>query len=195
MKWRDTASWTTKERDDDDDDESDSDSDSTSSSGWDRSLYAMWKKDDEFVTEVCITYAIKDLVPDAAVCGEVTDVFLSLCENNKTDFNSSTIDEEDLSRLIVSVEPDDGSIVNVEGVRTGDGELGIFVDFKKGHDVAEFVLCLGNVTVDTSFNQQKETIEIGDGGVVIQNDISKGECPADGLPCLSSVCSLWIMMN
>eukprot|EP01083_Nonionella_stella_P066434 174948_1 len=76
-----------------------------------------WKTNDAFLSVVCIRYAIEDLMGENTTdCGQVGTVFLGLCENNETDFNSSNIDENELTQLIVSIEPNDAdSIVNVQG--------------------------------------------------------------------------------
>eukprot|EP01084_Bolivina_argentea_P313880 543615_1 len=133
-------------------------------------------EENEFMTEVCIKYSVDGLVED---CGELTEIFLSLCENNKTDFNSSTINANDLTDLVVSIDPPE---LQYYGGRADDDELGIFINFTN-EDVDEFELCLGNVTVDTHFNKNKGTVDVGDGVIYIENEES--ECNMDGLPCLN----------
>ena len=142
-------------------------------------------EDHEFVTEVCMEYDVYNLVQDELWCGALLSVFLGLCENNLTDFNASSIDADDLSKLITSFSPDDGSIESIGGALNEHGDLGILIEFNR--DVEHFGLCLGNVTVDSDFNQNKDTINVGDGVAVIQNDGHFEECPADGLLCLSMI--------
>eukprot|EP01083_Nonionella_stella_P009888 28294_1 len=148
--------------------------------------YTHWSKrhdhDDEFLTEVCITYTISGYVDDDDECGEVESVFLGICENNNTDFNSSTLDVDDLTDLIVSINNNtDEDIQSASGAETED-TLGILVVFEEGHSVTEFELCLGNVTVDTEFNEDRENIDLGDGLIGLNGAY---ECEADGLPCLN----------
>ena len=166
-------------KDSDSDDSDDSDSDSEEDGG-----------DHQFVTEVCIQYDVDDLAPNLD-CGSMVSVFLGLCENEHTDFNSSSIDADDLEGLITSFSPDDGTIESVKGVRNEDGTLGILVEFNRflieDVGIEGFELCLGNVTVDSDFNHNKETIDVGEGVVVVQDGDSTTECPSDGLPCLSLV--------
>merc|ERR1712242_27674 len=111
-------------------------------------------------------------------CGAILSVFLGLC--NSTDFYSS-VDIDDLTILITSYTPDDGFIESIGGA-VHEGQLGILIELNR--DIDSFALCLGNVTVNSDFNHDKETIGVGSGVVMIQNDAEFVECPADGLPCL-----------
>ena len=74
------------------------------------SRYTSWSKrkdqSDEFITEVCVTYNIDILnngVDLRSDCIDIQSVFLGLCENQNTDFNSSTLNERDLESLVVSI--------------------------------------------------------------------------------------------
>ena len=152
----------------------------SSSSTW----YNKKTKNKQFISEVCITYLIQNIVQNREECQEDLNIlFLGLCENNKTDFNSSSLTEDDITNLIISITPNDTTqIIDVFGDRGPNNELGIIIDFEKGNNITKFELCLGNVSVDNKFNKNKNKIDIGNGFYFInKND----NCTSDGLPCLS----------
>ena len=145
--------------------------------------YAVWADSDEIVTEVCLKYSVNDLVNDDSIdCGDVRSIFLGICENNQTDFNSTTLDEDDIDGLIVSIDPSDSLTASGATFR---GDLGILISFSQDSGVEEFELCLGNVTVDSDFNDEKDMFDIANGTIRIRVDDEDRFCPSDGLPCLS----------
>jgi len=146
--------------------------------------YIQWQpQDHEFITEVCITYRINSLIENYHRCGHVSKIFLELCENNRTDFNSSNLIEHDLDNLTVSIIPDE---LIASGSKNTNDNLGILIDFPMDSNIFEFELCLGNVSVDSTFNQEKETIDIGHGSMeIVHGNEVPDDCPADGLPCLN----------
>lgn len=137
--------------------------------------------------ETCLTYSITNTRPD---CVGVVSIFLSLCENNETNVDSSILDATDLTNLVSDDTFGNGTNVqNVTGLRSDDGRLGLLVTLTNATS-DEFTICLGNITVNAanldSFNLN--TTDVGTNGTVFVNDPSvltgnDTECPINGLPC------------
>ena len=155
---------------------------------WIRNLKS---KRDGFLAPVCVSYFFENFMDEArADCGKVESVFLGLCENGDTDFDSGLLGIGDLDLIIDPHTFVDGN--NVEqayGDRLEDGKLGIRVILKEKHD---FMVCFVNVTVTTQFNQTVGNdndglgLEMGHGILNYVNlDGQNQSCSVDGLPCLS----------
>lgn len=154
---------------------------------------------DDFLVETCIEYAVTSL--GNSNCFDVVSIFLPLCENNQTDFNSSNLNEDDLTGLITEETFADGT--NVEraiGTFGPNGKLGIEVVLSDDA-VSTFQLCLGNVTVDgNNVNDFNVTTIDTSSGVIVVSDADDSDdddgdaqtqylqnCTVDGLPCFSLV--------
>ena len=161
----------------------------SSDDGWDLDY-------DDYLVETCIEYVVEQNVLNGSDCFDVIGVFLPLCENNHTEFNSTNLNTTDLTDLITEGTFLDGT--NVEsavGAIGPNGELGIEVELSDDA-VLSFELCLGNVTVDgenvNDFNAT--TIDTSSGMVIVvdyDDDSNSTEyledCDIDGLPCFSLV--------
>ena len=133
--------------------------------------------DGYILSEICLTYNVHEYNN----CGDLESIFLPLCENDNTDFNSSQLTPEDLTGIITKIHPES---LDAEGVRLYD-ELGINVEFTAGY-VDKFELCLANVSVDNNYyHNQFDKITVAN-WVVFQIDGKNEGCTNnDGLPCLS----------
>ncbi len=80
-------------------------------------------------------------------CSNVTGIFLPLCQNEFTDFNSSNFNISDINSLITDETFTIGpNILTAEGVII-NGSLGILVKLID-YNVSYFELCLGNIIVN-----------------------------------------------
>eukprot|EP01084_Bolivina_argentea_P269010 457071_1 len=127
---------------------------------------------------VCLTYEIGILNDN---CGILESIFMPLCENNQTTFNSSSVTTDDITDLIVKYDPENG-IIPI-GYRDNNNILGILVKLIN-NNIKQFELCLGNVTIDLNVNYTQDAIDIAD-TVTFVIDNQSSICQSDGLPCLN----------
>ena len=137
-------------------------------------------KDDHdggILTEICLTYVVNKYDD----CGDLDAVFLPLCENNVTDFNSSLVTPEDLTGIITRIYP---LSLSAEGAEKYD-KLGIKVEFMAGY-VDKFEICLGNVSVDQNYyHNEIDKLTVSNWVIFKIEGEYVGCTNNDGLPCLS----------
>ena len=124
---------------------------------------------------ICVTYDIDQTIE----CGEIDFIFLGVCDNEDTQFDSSLLGVGDLDKILVA----GSNVLEVKGARNKEGELGVNVAIESTQEL-QFTICFETVLVNIDFNQMKNTLDVGQGEVSIKDNIL---CPVQGLPCLSLV--------
>jgi len=145
----------------------------------------------KFLAPVCIYYDLQSLWPlfNAADVVVVDSIWLALCENVDTDFDSSLLGVDDLTNIVSARTFEDPATHNVQtavGDRV-DGVLGLnvtLIDATK----TQFALCFDTVAVTADFNEYRNEIEISSNGVMNVRYTSSSSllsCDVIGLPCLN----------
>eukprot|EP01084_Bolivina_argentea_P080544 145889_1 len=167
--------------------QSSSSSASASSSGYNEEYTIITSNDyiNEFIIETCVLYEVdlNGTIPD---CVLDIVIFLPLCENNYTDFNSSNLNASDITGLITDETFEAGTnVASAEGAII-DGQLGILIELES-LDVATFEICVGNVTVngDNIDTLNITTIDVSTGTAYVNTTDGVNECPINGLPCFN----------
>lgn len=160
-----------------DSDDSDDSSDS-SSGGASATLIAV----SEALVETCLNYSI-ELYDEDDCPVDILEIFLPLCENNDTTFNSSLLTEEDLLLLILDFK-NDSNVASLIATQI-NGTWGYLLTLLDD-SMPSFELCLQNITVNADnvgdLTGNVTELETSTGFVTISPDMG---CPITGLPCFN----------